>query len=514
MLGIPKYQKVDLDQTLLPHQLKLLRVIAAMSAARRMPLYIVGGFVRDLLLRRPGLDLDLVVEGDAIALALALAAKHGGKVTAHKRFGTAQWFLPESLLTACHTTLDLISARSETYPRPGALPVIKRGTLADDLRRRDFTINTLALRLDGKHFGELHDDLAGLDDLEKGLVRALHRSSYIDDPTRILRAIRYEQRYGFRIADEDLALIAAAKPLLGGLSGERLRHELDLLLAEVKSAAMLARLAELGILAEIHASLAWDASLRPVFEKLNQPEPDSWRGVPDLARVPRRVALGYLLWLSNLDAPAIESLAGCLDFTANLRDALLASSALRTELPALANAKPSVITARLEKVPLLVVCALSLESASRSNDESLPIRLSVLKSDDESVPIRLSASKSDDESVPIRLSASKSVDESVPIRLSASKSDDEAAPIRLSASKSVDESALIRLSVSKSVDEYLSRWRYIKPRTTGRTLIRLGIPPGPAYQAILNRLRTAWLDGKVKTIEGEKKLLDKLTKLV
>jgi tRNA nucleotidyltransferase (CCA-adding enzyme) len=396
----------------------------------------VGGFVRDLLLRQPGLDLDLVVEGDAIALALALAAKHGGKVTAHKRFGTAQWFLPESLLITRHSSLDLISARSETYPRPGALPVVKRGMLTDDLRRRDFTINTLALRLDGKHFGELRDDLGGLDDLDKGLVRVLHPRSYIDDPTRILRAIRYEQRYGFRIADEDLALITAARPLLGRLSGERLRHELDLILVEEKSAAMLARSAALGILTEIHPSLAWDASLRPVFEKLNQPEPDSWRGVPDLARVQRRVALGYLLWLSDLDAPAIEALAARLDFTANLREALLSSSALHTKLPALADAKPSVITARLDEVPLLAICALSVESA----------------------PIRLSA--------------------------------------------------------SKSVDEYLSRWRHIKPKTTGHTLIKLGIPPGPAYQTILNCLRTAWLDGEVKTVEEEKKLLDKLTKSV
>jgi tRNA nucleotidyltransferase (CCA-adding enzyme) len=322
--------------------------------------------------------------------------------------------------------------------------------LTDDLRRRDFTINTLALRLDGQHFGELRDDLAGLDDLEKGLVRALHPSSYTDDPTRILRAIRYEQRYGFRIADEDLALIAAAKSGLGRLSGERLRHELDLLLAEEKSATMLARSAALGILTEIHPSLAWDASLRPVFEKLNQPEPDSWRGVPDLARVPRRVALGYLLWLSDLDAPIIESLAARLDFTANLRDALLASSALHTELPALADAKPSVITAHLDEVPLLAVCALSLESAS----------------------------------------------------------------VRESVTESVDESAPIRLSASKSVDEYLSRWRHIKPKTTGHTLIKLGIPPGPAYQTILNCLRTAWLDGEVKTVEEEKKLLDKLTKSV
>jgi len=468
-----------LENALSSTQLSLLHTVADEAAARGLPLYIVGGFVRDLLLGWPGQDFDLVVEGDAIAMAQALTKKVGGRVTVHTRFGTAQWFLPDSSghnrqASGIPGFLDLISARSETYNRPGALPTVRRGTLADDLRRRDFTINTLALRLDGKHFGELRDDLAGLDDLEKGLVRVLHPRSFSDDPTRILRALRYEQRYGFRIADEDLALITAAKPLLGGLSGERLRHELDLILAEEKSAAMLDRSAGLGILTEIHPSLAWDASLRPLFEKLNQPEPDSWRGVPDLARVPRRVALGYLLWLSDLDAPVIESLVARLDFTASLREALLAFSALHTELPALADAKPSVITARLDEVPLLAVCALSIEYTS------------------------------------IHFSDSESADEPASIRLSASKPVDELASIRLSDSESVEKSVSIRESVTESVDNYLSRWRHVKPKTTGHTLRKLGLSPGPTYQIILRRLKEAWLDGEIHTTEEEKTFLETL----
>ncbi|MFH1524832.1 MAG: hypothetical protein ABIF04_07680 [Chloroflexota bacterium] len=418
-----------LENALSSVQLPLLHTVADEATARGLPLYLVGGFVRDLLLRQPGVDLDLVVEGDAIALANALAAKHGGKVTAHKRFGTAQWFLPESLGSTPHASLDLISARSETYLHPGALPVVKPGILADDLRRRDFTINTLALRLDGKHFGELRDDLGGGDDLEKGLVRALHPRSYIDDPTRILRAIRYEQRYGFRITDEDLGLIAAAKLLLGGLSGERLRHELDLMLEEEKSASMLARLAELGILIEIHPKLVWDVSLRPMFEKLNQPEPDSWHGVPDLARVTRRVALGYLLWFPNLDAPAIESLAIRLDFTASLREALIESCSLKNILSTLTDAKPSVITARLDKVPLLAICALSLHETK-----------------------------------------------------------------------------------VESINQYLSNWRHVKPKTTGRTLKIFDILPGPIYQTILRQLKDSWLDGEINTAVEEQELVEKLIK--
>ncbi len=453
-----KEYNLRLENALSSAQISLLRPVADEATARGLPLYLVGGFVRDLLLCRPGLDFDLVVEGDAFTLAYTLAAKYGGKVTAHKRFGTAQWFLPESLGITRHSSLDLISARSEIYPHAGALPIVKPGTLSDDLRRRDFTINTLALRLDGEHFGELHDDLGGLKDLEKGAVRVLHPNSYRDDPTRILRAVRYEQRYGFHIARKDLALIAEAKPLLGKLSGERLRHELDLMLAEEKAAAMLARLAKLGILAEIHPSLAWDDSLRLVLEKLDQPEPDSWHGIQNPPRVPRRVALGYLIWLSALEAPAIKSLAARLDFTAGLREALLSSSALHRDLSSLASAKPSAVTARLDKVPPLAVCALSLELKYISTNKSAPVRLSV------------------------------------------SESADKSAPVRLSASESVDE----------SVDNYLSLWRHVKPKTTGHTLKKLGLEPGPEFQRILRRLKNAWLDGEIHTPKEEKALLEKL----
>src|SRR5512137_2240263 len=195
MPDILNYKKSDLDQKLSSRQLALLRIVADAAATRHLPLYLVGGFVRDLLLGSPATDFDLVVEGDAISLARMLAAQYGGKVTSHLRFGTAQWFLSGS----DHHVLDFISTRSETYKHPAALPTVKPGTLTDDLLRRDFTINTLALRLDAKHWGELRDDLGGLEDLKHGLVRVLHPLSFQDDPTRLFRAVRYEKRYGFRI---------------------------------------------------------------------------------------------------------------------------------------------------------------------------------------------------------------------------------------------------------------------------------------------------------------------------
>lgn len=198
-----------IERSLAKDRLDLLHRLAEEAEARQMPLYIVGGSVRDLVLGRRLNDFDLTVEGDAIALARSLASKHGGGVTAHQKFGTAKWFLPETLKTD-HDTLDLISARSETYKHPAALPTVRLGSLADDLRRRDFTINALAVRLDGSHFGELRDDLNGLDDLQKGMIRVLHPRSFIDDPTRMYRAVRYEGRYGFKIVQDTLALIPQA----------------------------------------------------------------------------------------------------------------------------------------------------------------------------------------------------------------------------------------------------------------------------------------------------------------
>ncbi|MBE3117409.1 MAG: CCA tRNA nucleotidyltransferase, partial [Candidatus Atribacteria bacterium] len=250
-----------LERTLPPDYLTLLHLVADEAAARGLPLYLVGGFVRDLLLGRSVKDFDLVVEGDAISLAKALAAQHGGRVTVHVRFGTAQWFLPDSDIHA----LDFISTRSESYKHPAALPTVKPGMLIDDLRRRDFTINTLALRLDGDHFGELRDDLGGLEDLQAGLVRVLHPVSFVDDPTRLFRAVRYELRYGFQIAPETLALIPDARLLINRLSAERVRHELDLILEEENAASMLKRLAELGILAAAHPALEWNKATQTRF---------------------------------------------------------------------------------------------------------------------------------------------------------------------------------------------------------------------------------------------------------
>lgn len=329
-----------LDPRLLPPEKRsLLSDIARQSAALGFPCYLVGGFVRDLLLGRPVHDLDLIVEGDAIQLGRALVKALGGKLTPHASFHTAVWQLPHS-----DDTFDLITARAETYDRPGALPTVTPAAIEDDLRRRDFSINALAVRVEGDHFGELLDPLGGREDLERGVIRALHPGSFVDDPTRILRAIRYEGRYGFRIEADTLALVdARALSVLSTLSGERLRHELDLIFAEDRAAVMLARADDLGVLKAIHPSLPrFDSQRASLLGQL----PD-----PILNITCDRELLGYLLWLLDLSVEDLVALSRRLDFTSELSEALLGASRLKSQLPALANSQPSAWTFALEGFP-------------------------------------------------------------------------------------------------------------------------------------------------------------------
>ena len=301
---------------------------------RELPLYIVGGSVRDLVLGRRLNDFDLTVEGDAIALARALASNHGGGMTAHKKFGTAKWFLPENLKMD-HDTLDLISARSETYKHPAALPAVKLGSLADDLRRRDFTINALAVRLDGSHFGELHDDLNGMDDLQKGMIRVLHPRSFMDDPTRMYRAVRYEGRYGFKIDEDTLALIPEARPFVEKLSAQRIRHELDLILEEPNAVRILKRLDNLDLLSFIHPAL-------------------SNFSLSNLATVKSEDAVlqnrnsRWILWLMRLNDQEIEFLNERLHFSAELLKILHSAALLNANQTAVVGLKPSQAVELLE----------------------------------------------------------------------------------------------------------------------------------------------------------------------
>src|SRR5262249_2529688 len=242
----------------LPHDLLgLVRNAAAIAREMGYSTYLVGGFVRDLLIGQANLDLDIVVEGDAIALAERLAAQHGGRVHAHSRFGTAIWLIDEDE----NTHLDFATARTEFYEYPSALPDVERSSIKLDLHRRDFTINALALCLDPERYGALLDPYGGELDLQRGIIRVLHNLSFIEDPTRILRAVRFEQRFGFTIEARTAQLIDDARNLLDKVSGQRLRHELDLIFSEAEPERALGRLQQLGVLEKIQSSLDVDGWL-------------------------------------------------------------------------------------------------------------------------------------------------------------------------------------------------------------------------------------------------------------
>src|SRR5207302_3864097 len=227
--------------------------VAALSEAYD-GVYLVGGTVRDILLGEPSFDVDIAVEGDAIALAQSLADALGGRVRAHEKFGTAVVIYGEG------ERVDVVTARTEFYDAPAALPTVEHASIREDLFRRDFTINAMAASLKGADFGRLVDPFGGRRDLEARRIRVLHNLSFIDDPTRIFRAIRYENRLGFRMDDhtERLARGTVEMGLVGDLSSERLRNELIALLEEGPGHHSILRLREIGVDRAIHPHLAAD----------------------------------------------------------------------------------------------------------------------------------------------------------------------------------------------------------------------------------------------------------------
>lgn len=354
-----------LESALPKARLDLIRRVAEMAAEERVALYVVGGFVRDLLLERPSSDFDIVVEGDAIVLARALEERYGGRVTTHARFGTAKWFLEGTNLPLATSHLplflDFITARTEFYKSPTALPTVSSGSIKLDLHRRDFTINTLAMRLDGSHYGELHDYWGGLTDLKRGTVRVLHSLSFVDDPTRMLRGVRFEQRFAFAFSERTQELMHEALPLLGKLSGARIRHELDLILDEERAVAMFSRLGQLGLLEAISPPLKRDDGLvRRLNDALNSPIPRDFGELAPIAHLDNRRTLGYLVWLLPLPTKDLRAVIKKLRFSSALEDALLVTRKLCDDLPDFLDAKNSVWATRLDGIPPLALYAASL----------------------------------------------------------------------------------------------------------------------------------------------------------
>ncbi len=440
-------QVVNLLRQVIPTaRLALLELVAREAQQLGVAAYIVGGFVRDLLLNRPSLDFDVVIEGDAIRLARHLSEKFGGRVVAHKRFVTAKWLIgdqksllgrqmelpAEEMAAELPDSLDLITARTEFYDHPAALPTVERSSIKMDLHRRDFTINTLALRLDGDNFGRLFDYWGGYADLQTGKIRVLHALSFVDDATRMLRAVRFAVRFDFEIEERTLELMGDSMALIGELSGARLYHELSLILNEPKSVAMLDRLNALGILAAIGAPLPWDKAVVGRLETLNEGLEKQFTANPEMAQdsLNMRQIFSYCLWLEGLAEPSLKQVSKRLRMQARLTDSIRQTGRLRGALPGLVGRPVSEAVRELEKY------------------HAIPLQA-------------------------VRVSTSN-------------------------------------LAERELIERYLEEWQSVKPVTTGKELQKLGIPPSDYYEKVLSALRGAWLDGKVNTPEAEANLLKRL----
>ena len=276
--------KAKLEAHLPPDQVTLLREAASAARTLALPLYLVGGVVRDLLMEQPIQDIDLVVEGDAPLLAHTLAKSLSGDVLARSQFNTAK-------VAILSQSLDIVTARHETYRRPGALPTVRPGGILDDLHRRDFTINAMAVRLSPEPSGELLDPLSGRRDIHAGLVRVLHPASFRDDATRILRALRYEQRLGFRLEQDTETLLRRDLSMLDTIGGHRLRRELAFTFQEPDPSRLLTRLAHLGVLGALYPPLAHHKDVEPELARLHH-------------GIPQPQPLHYLAWLAYPLRPA------------------------------------------------------------------------------------------------------------------------------------------------------------------------------------------------------------------
>ena len=441
-----------LARVLAPELWALVRVVSEAAAHLKMPIYFVGGLVRDLLLGQPPTDLDIVVEGDAIALVESLRDRFGGQLHSHERFGTAKWALSPAIYdaiaaaagsaprepdgadaaatpqVAAPAQIDFVTARKEFYRRPTALPDVEPGSIKLDLHRRDFTINTLAVRLDGAYLGQLLDFYGGRRDLRRGLVRVLHSLSFIDDPTRILRAVRLEQRLGFAIEPGTAELIADALPLLDRVSGERIRNEIELALAEADPVRVMSRLDELGVLAHLAPDLSWRAETAAVFERIPSYAADPLWG--ETFRAGPVVFYYFAVWLAPFAPPVPEVVARRLRVRKATLEHLLGLADLLPALAALPDdARPSAVVHAVERfAPRTLLTARLLDVSPR---------------------------------------------------------------------------------VNAWLDRYMAEWRHVRPTLNGDDLRALGLPPGPLYTRILGRLLDARLDGEVVDEAGEREVVSR-----
>jgi tRNA nucleotidyltransferase (CCA-adding enzyme) len=260
-----KNVKKLMEERLSPGILERLRAVGALADEMGFHSYLVGGIVRDLLLRNENFDIDIVIEGDGIPFAEELSRRFGLKIRPHKEFGTAKVLYPDGF------KIDIATARLEYYRAPATMPVVEHSSLKLDLYRRDFTINTLAISLNKNTWGELIDFFAAQRDVKDKVIRVLHSLSFVEDPTRVFRAVRFEQRFGFQIGKYTLNLIknAISMDFLSRIKGSRIWTELGLILQEEAPGTILKRLAGLDLVRFIYPTLTFDREKEKLFREMD-----------------------------------------------------------------------------------------------------------------------------------------------------------------------------------------------------------------------------------------------------
>jgi len=364
-------------QQLDPEQGELLRTIAEAAAGLQCPAYLVGGPVRDLLLQRRQVDIDIVVEGDGPHFAMALAESLEAKCTIHEPFLTAALELPDG------SALHVATARSESYERPGALPKVQPASLAEDLGRRDFSINAMALSLNPQDFADLYDPYGGCDDLSEGLLRVLHQRSFLDDPTRIIRGLGFQVRMGLCFEAETQAWLqeAVRQGALDTVSPHRIGEALMPLLANDVAVDVLLQADQLGVLG------ALDLTTEPLAEPVRAALQAAGAALEAIGLPPQGelAALTYLAILSQGEPLAARRITEALHL--NKQQARLLDNATRylAQPPEmLADPQPpaSSLFFALEGAGIPALASLwGLERNRRANIERFWLQLRSVKAD-------------------------------------------------------------------------------------------------------------------------------------
>ncbi|KPK39324.1 MAG: hypothetical protein AMJ78_08640, partial [Omnitrophica WOR_2 bacterium SM23_29] len=357
---------------------ELLKLIGSIADEMGFKAFAVGGFVRDLLLGVENFDIDIVIEGDSIDFARRLAKEVGGDYIYHKRFGTATVTMPcpkgipIGKLTAGAFKIDVAMTRTEIYERPAALPTVKFGPIENDLFRRDFTINAMAFRLNAQGFGELLDPFNGRKDLKEGKIRVLHDLSFVDDPTRIFRAVRFEQRFNFEIEPhtENLIKNAVGLRMIDRTQKQRIREEIIAILSEAEPFKGVKRLSDLNELRFIHKGLKLKKIIARLFDSVG--EFLSWYGRANLKRKRSldRWLIYFMALLNGLTLSEIQKI--CVEFVFAKGDAIRIlsykrrSNKLLSLLSKKGKVKPSQIYKWLDFLSYEVLLMLMAKSKSHT----------------------------------------------------------------------------------------------------------------------------------------------------